>query len=78
MPAMAARLTDRVWALRKILLFCAPPWPQSHALERDGREGAWCNCVEEVCLQAAVESRPRPCKPEVRVDDWLIHATPMA
>src|SRR5262247_3056884 len=27
-PAMAAGLTDRVWTLREVLLFCVPPWPQ--------------------------------------------------
>jgi IS1 family transposase len=27
-PAMAAGLTDRVWTLREVLLFRAPPWPQ--------------------------------------------------
>ena len=27
-PAMAARLTDRVWTLREVLLFRVPPWPQ--------------------------------------------------
>ena len=27
-PAMAAGLTDHVWALREVLLFRVPPWPQ--------------------------------------------------
>src|SRR5262245_49007574 len=27
-PAMAARLTDRVWTLREVLFFRVPPWPQ--------------------------------------------------
>jgi hypothetical protein len=27
-PAIAAGLTDRVWALREVLLFRVPPWPQ--------------------------------------------------
>ena len=31
-PAMAARLTDRVWSLREVLLFRVPPWPQPQAL----------------------------------------------
>jgi hypothetical protein len=31
-PAMAAGLTDRVWTLREVLLFCVPPWPQPQAL----------------------------------------------
>jgi hypothetical protein len=31
-PAMAARLTDRVWTLREMLLFRVPPWPQPQAL----------------------------------------------
>jgi hypothetical protein len=31
-PAMAAGLTDRVWALRGRLLFRVPPWPQPQAL----------------------------------------------
>ena len=39
-PAMAAGLTDRVWSLRKVLLFRVPPWPQPQELyagaEQDG------------------------------------------
>ena len=31
-PAMAAGLTDRVWALREVLLYRVPPWPQPQAL----------------------------------------------
>jgi hypothetical protein len=31
-PAMAASLTDRVWSLREVLMFCVPPWPQPQAL----------------------------------------------
>jgi IS1 family transposase len=31
-PAMAARLTDRVWTLREVLLFRVPLWPQPQAL----------------------------------------------
>jgi hypothetical protein len=31
-PAMAARLTDRVWTLREVLLYRVPPWPQPQAL----------------------------------------------
>ena len=27
-PAMAARLTDRVWSLRAVLMYRVPPWPQ--------------------------------------------------
>ena len=27
-PAMAAGLTEHVWALREVLLFRVPPWPQ--------------------------------------------------
>jgi hypothetical protein len=27
-PAMAAGLTDHIWALRELLLFRVPPWPQ--------------------------------------------------
>jgi hypothetical protein len=27
-PAMAAGLTDHVWSLREVLMFCVPPWPQ--------------------------------------------------
>jgi hypothetical protein len=27
-PAMAVGLTDHVWALREVLLFRVPPWPQ--------------------------------------------------
>jgi len=27
-PAMAAGLTERVWTLREVLLFCVPSWPQ--------------------------------------------------
>ena len=27
-PAMAARLTDRVWTLREVLLYRVSPWPQ--------------------------------------------------
>jgi hypothetical protein len=27
-PAMAAGLTDHVWALREVLCFRVPPWPQ--------------------------------------------------
>lgn len=27
-PAMAAGLTDHVWTLREVLLYCVPPWPQ--------------------------------------------------
>jgi IS1 family transposase/transposase-like protein len=30
-PAMAARLTDRVWSLREVLMFRVPPWPQPQA-----------------------------------------------
>jgi hypothetical protein len=28
-PAMAAGLTDRVWRVREVLLYCLPPWPQT-------------------------------------------------
>jgi len=31
-PAMAARLTDRVWSLREVLMFRVPPWPQPQEL----------------------------------------------
>jgi hypothetical protein len=31
-PAMAARLTDRVWTLREVLLYRVPPWPQPQML----------------------------------------------
>jgi len=31
-PALAAGLTDRVWTLREVLLYRAPPWPQPQAL----------------------------------------------
>ena len=31
-PAMAAGLTDHVWTLREVLLFCVPPWPQPAGL----------------------------------------------
>jgi hypothetical protein len=31
-PAMAVGLTDRVWALRDVLLFRIPPWPQPQGL----------------------------------------------
>src|SRR5262245_20004008 len=27
-PAMAAGLTDRVWSVREVLMFCMPPWSQ--------------------------------------------------
>jgi len=30
-PAMAARLTNRVWSLREVLMFRVPPWPQPQA-----------------------------------------------
>ena len=31
-PAMAAGLTDHVWSLREVLLYCVPPWPQPQAV----------------------------------------------
>jgi IS1 family transposase len=31
-PAMAAGLTDQMWNLRAVLLYRAPPWPQTQAL----------------------------------------------
>jgi hypothetical protein len=31
-PAMAAGLTDHVWARREVLLYRVPPWPQPQGL----------------------------------------------
>ena len=31
-PAMAAGLTDHVWTLKEVLLYCVPPWPHPCAV----------------------------------------------
>jgi hypothetical protein len=38
-PAMAAGLTDHVWTLQEVLLYCVRPWPQPAMESEVGERG---------------------------------------